>query len=1110
MDVLVWLRSLGLEKYEAAFRDNEVDDSVLPNLTAEDLKELGVTALGHRRKLLDAIAALRSDDSAKTTANSQDSAGLPAPPPPIEVTAERRQLTVAFIDLVGSTALGGELDPEDLIRLLGQYREACVAAIAKFEGHVAQYLGDGILVYFGFPQAQEDAADRAVRAGLEIVEKVGQLRQPDGRTLQARVGIATGLVVTRGATGVGTAGEETVVGDTPNLAARLQSLADPGCVLVGPATHQLISDFFEFSFLGEHAIKGFRDPISIWKVIGESTIESRFAAAHAATAGPIVGRERELAFLYDCWQRATRGDGHVALVVGEAGMGKSRLLEAIAERLAQEPHRLLRCQCSPYHRNSVLFPFKKLLHHRLALGHDLSSQENLDRIEAMLSRLGRHKRSSTLLLAELLDVPSDEKLSPLEMTPNQRKEETLAILEDLLMATDDGPVLLFLEDAHWSDQTTQSLVERLLNRVGREHALVLITYRPELKVNWSGHSQTTLISCKPFGYEHCAALIRNVASRAQIDATLIREIVTRSDGVPLFAEELTKAVLDLRSLGASAVPLTLQDSLMARLDRLGRAKDIAQIASVIGRQFSYALLEAIAGASDADLRSALARLRESGLIFEAGNDGESSYSFNHSLIQEAAYESLSRSRRQSLHKDIAHHLNSQSNGTGESEPTVIAHHYGRAGEAEKSFHYWMLAADRSGQRLALAESVANLTSALAEAERVADPKLRTRLKLHAQLRLGATLAIHKGPQTSEAGSALLEAKALAKAANAGPQLFQATWGLYLNAARNRRLDEVEVLSEELTTISREIDDEDFKIEALHHRWGTAYFFGQTAKLIECAAEGVARYDRDRHHKFSYVFAGHDPGACAYCSQALGFSIAGRARSVRPVLDAGLALATSLQHPLTLAFFLGFACYAMHLVRDSKGCREFAEQLTQISARYDLPATHAVGLFTQGAADALQGDVTHALKQMEPSYEATLGYGFTGVLPGVILADALACADRNEEALALVTGLLEKSKTPERGPFVSELWRIRGEMALRQSAGNSQEAGRFLRTALRIADEQGALVFRLNAGIPLARMLAEGGRREEAKSVLDHVNAIRLDEWDGPEIAIATQLRSNID
>ena len=1102
-DFKLWLQSVGLEKYGEVFASHDIDLTVVPDLTEQDLEKLGLS-LGHRRKFMAAAAKFRAAPTSSPVASAQAQ-----PVDQLAPAVERRQLTVVFVDLVGSTALGTELDPEDLIQLLRQYRDACTAVIAKYDGFIAQYLGDGILVYFGFPQAQEHAGERAVRAGLEIVGKVGQLKQPDGRALQARVGIATGLVVTGGATGVGTAGEETVVGDTPNLAARLQSLADPGCVLVGPTTHQLTSNFFEFSFLGEHAIKGFRDPISVWKVLGESAIENRFAAAHAAAAGPIVGRERELAFLYDSWRRATRGDGHVVLLAGEAGIGKSRLLEALAERVSEEPHRLLRCQCSPYHRNSVLFPFKTLLRHRLDISRDLPTQENLDRISRMLERVGRHARSSTLLLAELLEVSSGDTLSSIEMTPNQRKEETLAILEDLLMAPLDGPVLLLLEDAHWSDQTTQTLIERLLKRIGREHALVLITHRPELKTNWSEHPQGTLITCKQIGHEHCAALIRNVASRMQMDDTLIREIVTRSDGVPLFAEELTKTVLDLRSLGASAVPLTLQDSLMARLDRLGPAKDIAQIASVIGRQFSYALLEAIAGASDIDLRAALARLRESGLIFEAGNDGESSYSFNHSLVQEAAYESLSRSRRQSLHKEIAHHLESQSNATGESEPTVIAHHYSRAGEAEKSFHYWMLAADRSGQRLAFAESVANLTSALAEAERVADPKLRTRLKLDAQLRLGATLAIHKGPQTNEAALALEQAKTLAKEANAGPQLFQATWGLYINAARNRRLDKVEVLGEELTTISREIGDEDLKFEALHHRWGFAYFTGQTAKFLEYTAEGIEHYDRDRHHKFSYVFAGHDPGACAYCSRALALGMAGRSRSVRPALDAGLALATSLQHPLTLALFHSLACFAMHIVRDANGCREFAEQLTQVSARYDFPATRAVGLFMLGAADALQGDVAHALKQMEPSYEATFGYGFLGVLPGVILADALASADRNQEALALVTRLLDKSSTPEVGPFISELWRIRGEMVLRQSANDSQEAERYLGTALRIADKQGANVFRLRAGIPLARMLAEGGRREEAKSVLDHAAAITLDEWDGPETAIATQLRSDL-
>jgi class 3 adenylate cyclase/ABC-type lipoprotein export system ATPase subunit len=1102
-DFALWLQSLGLEKYSAVLASHDIDLTVVQDLTEQDLEKLGLS-LGHRRKFLTAAAQFRPVTTSSPAASAQVQ---PSSQPPPQV--ERRQVTVVFIDLVGSTALGSELDPEDLIRLLRQYRDACVAAVGKYDGYIAQYLGDGILVYFGFPLALEHAAELAIRAGLETVEKVGRLKRPDGLPLQCRVGIATGLVVTGGASGVGAAGEETVVGDTPNLAARLQSAAEPDCVLVSPSTHQLTRDFFDYSFLGEQAIKGFNEPVLVWKALRESATESRFAAAHAAAAGPMVGRARELAFLYDAWQRATRGDGHVVLLAGEAGMGKSRLLEALAERVREEPHRLLRCQCSPYHRNSVLFPLKTLLRHRLDMDRDLSIPENMDRIRRALERVGRHSRASTLLLAELLEIPVEDTLSPIEMTANQRKNETLAIVEDLLMMALDGPVLFLLEDAHWSDQTTQTLIDRLLNRIGREHALVLITHRPELKTNWSEHTQCTQINCKPIGQDHCAALIRQVGNQMQMDDSLVQEIITRSDGIPLFAQELTKAVMDLRSVGPSAVPLTLQDSLMARLDRLGRAKEVAQIASVFGRQFSLALLEAVAGASHSDLREALVRLRESGLVFEAGNEGGLSYSFNHSLVQEAAYESLSRSRRQTLHHEIARHLESRSTATGESEPTLIAHHYSRAGDGEKSFDFWLLAADRSGQRLAFAESVANLSSALAEAERVADPAQRTHLKLEAQLRLGATLALHKGPQSSETELALEEARTLATTVNAGPQLFQATWGLYLNAARNQRLDKAELRGEELMNISREIGDEDLKFEAMHHLWGLVYFKGQTAEMLQRTADGIEQYDRDRHHRFSYVYAGHDPGTCAYCIQALALGLAGRARSVRPALENGLALADSLQHPLTLAFVNSVACFALHIVGDAGGSREFAERLVQVSARYDFPATKAVGSFMLGAARALEGDIASALEQMEPSYEATFGYGFLGMLPGIIMADTLAGANRNQEALALVTRLLEGLRTPEEGVFVPELWRLRGELVLRQSAGDARQAERHFGTAARIAAEQGAVVYRLRAGTLLSRLLAEEGRREEARTVLDRANANPLDEWEGPEIAIASQLRSEL-
>ena len=668
-----------------------------------------------------------------------------------------------------------------------------------------------------------------------------------------------------------------------------------------------------------------------------------------------------------------------------------------------------------------------------------------------------------LLLAELLEVASEDKLSPTEMTPNQRRDATLIILEDLLMAHLSGPVLLVLEDAHWSDQTTQTLMERLLKRIERERALVVITYRPELKTEWSRHPNATLIVCKQIGHEQCVALIQNVASRMQMDKSLIEEIIARSDGVPLFVEELTKAVLDLRTAGPGAVPLTLRDSLMARLDRLGGAKEIAQIASVLGRQFSYASLAAVAGASENDLRLALSRLRESGLIFEAGRGEDSAFSFNHSLVQEAAYESLPRSRRQSLHGKIARYFEARS-GAGDSEPTLIAYHYSRSGEPEKSFQFWLVAADQSGERLAFAECVANLGAALAEADRVTDLEVRTRLKLDAQLKLGATLAIQKGPQSDDAGLALEKAEALAREVNAGPQLFQATWGLYLNAARNRRYDKAQALGGELMRISQELGDDDLKYEALHHRWGIAHFTGQTPKMLEFTAEGIANYDRDRHHRFSYVYAGHDPGVCAHCVRALALGVTGLAKSVRPVLDAGLTLAMSLQHPLTVAFFHSVACFAMHLAQDADGCLEFAEQLVQVSNRYDLPATRAVGLFMSGAARALKGDVTTALRQMEPSFEATLAYGFNGLLPGVIMVETLAGAARNQEALALTKRLLDDLTTPETGAFVPELWRLRGELMLRQAASNSPQAERYLETAQRIAQAQSAPIYHLRAAI----------------------------------------------
>ena len=1103
-DFTLWLQGLGLENYGEVLVRHDIDLLVAPDLTDQDLEKIGLS-LGSRRKFMAAAAKLRS-----AAAPPAVEPGQPRSRDQVQPQVERRQITVVFSDLVGSTALAKQLDPEDMGGLLRNYREACAAVVRKYDGFIAQYLGDGILAYFGYPQAQEHSAERAVRAGLEIVREVGRLTHPDGLPLQARAGIATGLVATNDMTGPGATGEQTVVGETPNLAARLQALAEPGCALVDSSTHQLTRNFFEYVFTGEHQVKGYAEPLPAWRAAGESAIESRFVAAHAATAGPILGRERELAFLSDAWDRATRGEGHVVLVSGEAGMGKSRLVEGFAQRIRERPHRLLRCQCSPYHRSSPLYPLTQLLRHDLGLKQGIPAEENFDGIDRMLARIRRSTRVSRLLLAELLAIPVQDTLSPMEMTLAQRKNEMLAILEDFLLAPLEGAtVLLMLEDAHWSDPTTRSLVDRLLKRVGKERALVLITQRPELKTPWSEHPQATLISCKQLVPDHCAALVRHVAGKAQMDDSVIEQIVARSDGVPIYAEELAKAVLDLKSVASSSVPLTLQDSLTARLDQLGTAKKVAQIASVIGRQFSHVVLAAIAGESEADLRGALDRLKASGLVLGMGEEDEAGYCFNHSLVQEASYESLARSRRRVLHAQIAELLASGAATTGETEPALVAYHFSRARQAERAFQYWMQAAQLSGKRTAYAESLANLNSALEEAGRIPDSDLRRRLTLDVQLQLGAVHGIQSGPSSSQAESALSEAYTLAKQEEPGPKLFQAAWGLYLNAAHKFDFDKARLRGDELIAIGQALGDEDLQFEALHHRWGYAYFTGQTEKFLGYSQEGIDRYDAKRHHRFSEVYAGHDPGVCAYYCHAIGLGLAGRSKTFVSVLDAAIALADDLQHPVTLAFALGGASLATHLAGDFVACREKSERLLQVAQRYDFAQQRAFASFMQGLARTLTGDLVAGLQEMSSSFELASTYRIAAGYASLFMADALLRAGRHEEALSIVTRVLDALKTPESGLFVSEFWRLRGELTLKASSEDVAQAERYLKIAARIASGQGAKVFHLRAGISLARLLADQGRRSEARSELANACSDPLVEWSGPEVAQASQLRSQL-
>jgi class 3 adenylate cyclase/ABC-type transport system involved in cytochrome c biogenesis ATPase subunit len=1097
-DIELWLKGIGLEKYAEVFARHDIDLDVAPSLSEQDLEKLGLS-LGHRRKFLAAVAKLRAGGTQTTDRPSQADALRPE-----GAGVERRQVTVVFSDLVGSTALGSQLDPEDMDRLLQEYRKVCAAIVSRYDGHVAQYLGDGIVAFFGFPAAQEHAAERAVRAGLEIAAAVGRLKRPDGEALQSRVGIATGLVAAGTA---GVPGEQTVVGDAPNLAARLQSFAEPGCVLVGPVTHRLTEGFFDYLFVGEHEVKGYREPIPMWKVLGESSIESRFISARTAGADPILGRERETAFLADAWQRAANGNGHVVVLSGEAGIGKSRLLEALVEHLRDTPYRLLRAQCSPYHGNTVLYPILQLLRHQLDVRRDLSDAENLQRVERMLECVGRSTRQARVLMAELLELRTEDTLSQAEMTAAQRINASLEILEAFLMAPLDGAtVLLLLEDAHWSDPTTQTLIGRLLDRIDSDRALIVVTHRPEIKPVWVDHLNATPLRCKPLGREHCAALARHLASRWKLDDALIREIVSRSDGVPLYVHELTKAVLSQQSPSVGAVPLTLRDSLMERLDRLGGAKVVAQTASVIGRQFPYDLLATVAEAGDNELRKGLEQLRESGVIIATGAEAQrTTYSFNHALIQDAAYESLSRDWRQTLHEKIAHALESGAAANGASEPAVIAHHYSRAGKFEKAARFWLLVADRSVERLAFVESVNALNFALRDAERIADPALRASLRLEAQLKLGRSLVFQKGPQSNEAELAFTEAHRLAEEANAGPQLFQSVWALYVNAARNRRYDKAKLRGEELLAISEELGDDDLKFEALHHHWGYAYFTGQTANMLAHAAEGVRRYDPARHHRFAYTFAGHDAGVCAHCIRAMGLSVAGDPAKIKPELDAALALSDRLQHPMSALFVQGIMCCTLYVTHNFDSCQTSANEMLRLATKYDLPFYGAIGSFWLGATQAARGEVTDGLRRMEPAFDPLDGIGLFVLLPAVVMVDTLARAGRDRDALALIARILDKMSDPKLGMFVSELWRIRGELIARERGGDITLAEYSLQEALRIARGQETPLLQSRAGIALATHFAERGRREEARMALAECGVSALADRTAPEIVAANRL-----
>ncbi|KWV52892.1 hypothetical protein AS156_09645 [Bradyrhizobium macuxiense] len=1110
-----WLASLGLSEYGDRFVEHRIDFSILRDLTDKDLKEeLGVVRLGDRRRLLRAIAKLAGAASTPKRAPGSESG------PRDE--AERRQVTVMFADLVGSTALSTGMDPEDLREIISAYQNCVAEAARRFGGFVARYVGDGVLVYFGYPRAHEDDAERAVRAGLELITTVARLKTRAPQ--QVRVGIATGVVVVGHLIPSGESEERGMVGETPNLAARLQGIAEPNMVVVAESTRRLLGSFFQLDDLGMRSLKGIAGPVRAWAVLRASAVASRFEALHATSLTALVGREEEVELLRQCFFRATDGEGQVVLLSGEAGIGKSRLAGVFAGRLAGEPHIRLRYFCSPQHTDSALYPFIGQIERAAGLAREDTSRVKLDKLDALLKQTATSAQDAALF-AEMLSLPNDRRYATVELTPQQRRQRTLQALALQVEAlVRSHPVLMVFEDAHWSDPTSLELLDRMIDRVRTLSVLLIVTCRPEFKPGWTERRHVTFLSLNRLVPREVDAIIDHIVGNKPLQANIRQDIIERTDGIPLFVEEMTKAVLEAESESeaqrtvalapspALAVPASLHASLMARLDRLGPGKELAQIGAAIGREFSHPLLAAVVRKPEAELQAAINRLVSAGLLLQRGSAPYASYSFKHVLVRDAAYSTLLREPRRLLHARIAETLESDFPEISESQPELIAHHYQEAGDVAKAIGHLSAAGDRALSHSALKEAHEHITQALQLISALPDDDIRRRGELKLQTALARTLQEQKGYGNRQVGEAYAIALEAAKRVGDAGMRFAALYGLwayhYLSGQPTAMLDQA---NEFLALAERE--DEAGPIIVGYRLVGTSRLInGYITDASEALHQALVRYDPDEHGAASPVGRslrarfGHDVGVTMYSYRAWALWLCGQPADAEKAAESELERGYALEHDdQSRLYALWHAGMTYVLLLNMDKVAGIGAQLTKLANDRQLPYWQALGHFLCGWHAVRAGRAGNAVGLLQEGLQlwAQTGSRIYRPICLAFLAEAHAADDKPDLAHRIFEEALRTaSETGERWAE-PEIHRLLADLLIRRQTSAAAIAG--YEQAITVARAQGSRSFELRATTSLARVLCNQGRHAEAHDRLLNIYRFFDGGYDAADLVNARAL-----